>query len=104
MSREQRAHAARHLHQHEVALLVAVGVVHLLEVVDVEHGQARRAVEAAAAVHLVLEEVLEVAHVEEAGELVRDRLALHRLVQGRVLDRHRCLRRQVAEQVASRSL
>ena len=78
---------------------MAVGVVHLLEVVDVEHGQAHGAVEAAAAVHLVLEEVLEVAHVEEAGELVRDRLALNRLVQGGVLDRHRGLRRQVAEQV-----
>ena len=52
----QLAQHAGHLRQHLVALLVAVGVVHLLEVVDVEHHEAERGVEAPAALDLAVED------------------------------------------------
>ena len=89
-----------HLAQHDVALLVAVGVVDRLEVVEVDHHQAELLPEALGALDLGLEDLVEPAAVEEAGELVGHRLALDRLVQADVLDRHRRLADEVLEELA----
>ena len=56
MSRVVGAEHARHLGQHLVALRVAVGVVDPLEVVDVEHHEGERAVEATASLELARED------------------------------------------------
>src|SRR5678816_2036186 len=64
---------ARHLAQHVVAGEVAVLVVDLLEVVDVEHQQRQRPAVARAACDLALEELEEVALVVGAGQGVHDR-------------------------------
>ena len=55
---------------------------------------------AAGALDLGRHDLLEAAVVEQAGELVGDRLALHGLVQVDVLDRDRRLVGQVGEQLA----
>ena len=80
--------------------MVAVGVVDALEVVDVEHDQAHVAAEALGALDLLEDDLLEAAVVEEAGQLVGDRLALDRLVQVDVLDRDAGLLGEVGEQLA----
>jgi hypothetical protein len=56
-----------------VAGAVAVPVVHLLEVVDVEQGQAQGAVVASGAPNLLVEPVMEGTVVEEAGERIGPR-------------------------------
>ena len=94
------AQDAGDLAQHHVALQVAVGVVDLLEVVDVEHDQAELVVVAAGALDLRRHDLLEAAVVEQPGELVGDRLAGDRLVQVDVLDRDRGLVGEVGEQLA----
>jgi hypothetical protein len=93
------AEHARDLNQHLVALLVAVDVVYPLEVVDVEHDEGERTLEAAAALDLAIEDDVQLSHVGETGELVRDGLSLHRLVEVGVLDRdhHHRLSREVLE-------
>ena len=93
------AQHAGDLAQHVVALEVAVGVVDALEVVDVEHDQPELLLEPAHALDLRGHDLLEAAVVEEAGELVRDRLALDRLVQADVLDRDRRLAREIGEEL-----
>ena len=77
-----------------------MGVVDALEVVDVEHDQAELVAVAAGALDLGGHDLLEAAVVEEAGQLVGDRLALHGLVQVDVLDRDARLVGQVGEQLA----
>ena len=77
-----------------------VGVVHLLEVVDVDHHEADVVVEALGALDLLVEQLVEVADVREPGQLVGDRLARDPAVQVRVLERDGGLRREVGEQVA----
>src|SRR4051812_22684298 len=59
----QLSQHARDLAQDDVSLLVAVGVVDRLEVVDVEHDQRDRLVEAAGTLDLARERVVEVAQV-----------------------------------------
>ena len=86
--------------EHLVALQVPVGVVDALEVVDVEHDQPELVAEAPRALDLGRDDLLEAAVVEQAGQLVRDRLALDLLVQVDVLDRDRGLVREVLEQLA----
>ena len=79
---------------------MAVGVVDALEVVDVEHDQAHPRAAALGSLDLVGDDLLEAAVVEQAGQLVGDRLALDRVVQVRVLDRDAGLAGEVAEQLA----
>ena len=74
-----------------VALEVAVGVVDLLEVVDVEHHQRQLVTEALGARRLLRDQLAEAPLVGEPGELVGDRLLGDELVQIDVLDRDRRL-------------
>ena len=62
--------------------------------------QAERLAEALGALDLGGHGLLEAAAVEQAGELVGHRLALDRLVQADVLDRHRRLLGEVVEELA----
>ena len=71
-----------------------------LEVVDVEQHEPERLLEAPGALDLGRHRLLEAAAVEQAGELVGDRLALDRLVQPDVLDRDRGLAGEVVEELA----
>ena len=71
-----------------------------LEVVDVEHHEPDALLEAARALDLAGDRVLEAAAVGEAGEVVGDGLALDDLVQADVLERHGRLTDQVVEEVA----
>ena len=100
MSRERSRRTRPTCDQHLVALLVAVDVVDLLEVVDVHHHQAQRAVEAPRALDLAVERGVQLADVREPGQLVGDRLALDGLVEVRVLDRDARLAGEVLEQLA----
>ena len=94
------AQHAGHLAQDEIALLVAVGVVDVLEVVEVEQHEAQRLAEALGALDLGGHGLLEAAAIEQAGQLVGHRLALDRLVQADILDRHRRLLGEVVEELA----
>ena len=58
-----------------------------------------RLLEAPGALDLDRHDLLEAAVVEQPGQLVGDRLALHGLVQVDVLDRHRRLAGEVVEQL-----
>ena len=82
------------LRQHEVADPVAVDVVHLLEVVDVEHHDGHRRVLDRCLRELAPEPLVEGAVVEEPGERVRLSLVLEALANVRVVERER---RRVAE-------
>src|SRR5215217_4619173 len=94
------AQDAGDLAQDHVALQVPVGVVDALEVVDVEHDEPHLGAVALRPLDLLGDDLLEAAVVEEAGQLVRDRLALDGLVEVDVLHRHRGLVGQVGEELA----
>ncbi len=72
--------------EHEIALGVAVGVVHRLEVVDVDEQHRARLVPLAETLHRSCDGVDEGAPVGEAGERVGLRLGPHRLELAGVLD------------------
>ena len=73
-------------------------VVDELEVVEVQQDEPQRLPEAARALDLVLERLVEAAPVRQPRQLVGHGLALDRLVQAGVLDRHRRLVGEVVEQ------
>ena len=77
-----------------------MGVVDLLEVVDVEDQQREVVPEARRPRRLLVHHLAEGALVGEPGEVVGDRLLGDELVQGDVLDRGRGLADQVEEDVA----
>ena len=81
---------AGYMAEHGVPLRVPVGVVDRLEVVDVEHDQADRVVVAADLLDLGVQKRLEAAVVRKTGQLVRDGLATHLIVELDVLERERC--------------
>ena len=74
--------AAAELPAGRVAGEVAVGVVDLLEVVDVEHDQRQRPPVALRARDLALEQLVEEPLVVDAGQAVEDRQAVDLLVVG----------------------
>ena len=79
---------------------MAVGVIDLLEVVEVEHHQPQVLVEALRPADLGVHDLLEAAMVEEAGQVVGDGLGGHQLVEVHVLQRNAGLAREIAEEVA----
>ena len=72
--------------QHLRARLVAVAVVHPLEVVEVEEDHRYRVPEAGRAHHLLLQRPLQMARVEQSGVIVEDGQLLHLVEVARVLD------------------
>ena len=86
-----RAEDVRERLQHVVAGLMAVAVVHLLEVVQVGQDQRQAAAEALRAGDLGLERLLEVAPIGKLGQAVRVRLPLDEAMEARVLERDRGL-------------
>jgi hypothetical protein len=66
------AQDVRELQQHAVPGLVSVCIVHGLEAVQVEHGHRDEVPRTLGALELVLEQVVDVAMVEEAGKAVAD--------------------------------
>ncbi len=87
-----------------VTHLVTMGVVDLLEPVDVKDGQGEVALVAVGCLELTLGLQLEVAQVPQPGERVGDRQALRLLVQQHVAYRHGRLRREAAQGVQVRRL
>jgi hypothetical protein len=90
----------RTLSEHEVALLVAEGVVDVLEVVDVQQEKAELLAQAVRAHHLLIDDLLKTSVVEQAGKAVRDGLANGVLVQTDVLQRESGLIGEVLHPVA----
>ena len=86
LAHDRRQHPAE-LGERRVAGDVTVRVVEALEVVGVDHEQRQVLAVALRARDLVVEPLLQVAVVAQAGELVGDREALGELVEPRVLDR-----------------
>src|SRR4051794_17396299 len=84
------------LHHDGVAHLVAVGVVDLLEQVEVEHQDGQRPVEPAGALDLSAQGRLEEPVVAEAGEAIGDGKALRLLMQQHVVESNRGLTREGA--------
>src|SRR3954452_21695145 len=84
------------LHHHRVAHLVAVGIVDLLEQVEVEHQDGQRAVEPAGTLDFSTQGCLEEPVVAETGEAVGDRQALRLLMQQHVVESDRGLTRERA--------
>jgi len=70
---DHRTHPVRHLPEHAVALLMAMGIVDLFEVVDVEHQQGHRMPIAPRPVHLPRDRLLEMPPVPGAGQQIRAR-------------------------------
>src|SRR5204863_502937 len=91
---EHLAPGGGHLLEQAVARLVAALVVVLLEVVEVEHRHAQRALLAAGARQLAGEVLVPGPAVGQAGEVVRAGDRLQAGQQVGALDRHRRLRRQ----------
>ena len=89
----------RQLGQHRVALQVAVRVVDLLEVVEVDHQERDALVVAPRPVHLLQEALRQGAPVGQLGQLVGERVLLLRLEQLGVADGDRALRGDTVEQV-----
>ena len=85
------------LAQHRVTGLVPVGVVDLLEVVDVEHEQADRRGQALRPRHLSLERLVEQPPVGEAGERVAGGQALVLTEQAGVAERERGVHRRLGQ-------
>ena len=72
------AHQLRHVVQHRVAGLMAVGLIEVLEVIQVEHEHGQGLVVAAAAEQFVSEARPEIADVVDGRQLVHERqLAIH---------------------------
>ena len=81
----------RDVDQDAVAIQVAEAVVDELEVVEVEHDDAERAMRPDGADHLLGQALVQVAVVEEARQRVAVGEVAGRLVQAGVLERHRGL-------------
>jgi len=71
----------RELRKDEVACEVSVGVVHFLEVVDVEHEERQGRAMTAAERDLLLEAIEEVLLVERLREVVAERGVVHRALE-----------------------
>ena len=96
-------HPMGQLAQHRVAARVAVRVVDLLEVVEVEHQHRERPVEPGGPLDLARQAHREVAEVPEAGQPVGGRQPLGLLVQLHVVDRRAGLAGKGAQGVRRRS-
>src|SRR5713101_1406000 len=88
------------LGEHCIAVKVAVGVVDLLEVVEVDHQESDRLVVAARSRGLLEELLRQRSPVRKLGQLVRQRVLLLRLEELRMADGDRGLRCNSDQQVA----
>ena len=75
-----------HLPHDFITLQVAQGVVDLLEVIDVQEKQRERGLIAAALLHLIVERLLEVAVIIQAGQGIPDGHAFHPVEEHQILD------------------
>ena len=93
-----RIQPARHFLQHRVAHEMTMSVVHRLEVIDVHHDQRDRVPEPDRSLALLLEDAIQFAPVQQAGELIPrrqpaqllERLAQFQRITQRPLHHPRC--------------
>src|SRR5207248_2037247 len=71
----------RELREHDVANLVTVLVVHPLEVIDVEHDEGERLVQASRVLEHLIEALIQMAAIVESRERVRDRQLVDLVLQ-----------------------
>src|SRR5579864_6976864 len=88
------AEEGRELAQDRVARIVAVGVVKLLEVVEIEHEDAERLLGPHGAADFSIQRLFEIAAVVESGERVLDGLSAQRFTQPDVSDGQSYLSRE----------
>ena len=80
--------------EHAISRVVAEAVVDALEVVEVDQDDAETTSELLRPLDLRVEHLQEAPPVDEARQVVGDRLALNQIVQARVLERDSGLRRE----------